>query len=254
MLSQVLEADRRLVDLPPVQGADGVEQVRGGDRAPDAAPHAPLGHEVIGQDRQEQVRRDEASAPVDDAETVAVPVGRQPQVQAPGANQTRQRPELRLAAVRADAPEQRVPVVMDRDDRPRRPGEEPSEVGDRRAVPRVAPQAEVRPAIERVRLAIVEAGKSEIAEGIELGELWIEARAVIVATLVADMLIEEGNRGSQPLRQIGPSVGQHPNVAQSIVFRVGIVQGVADDTNQRNLRRRAIAAALHSVQTAKDCK
>src|SRR5215471_11200283 len=54
-------------------------------------------------------------------------------------------------------------------------------------------------------------------------------------TLALDMLIEERNRGSHPLRQIRPRIGQHPNVTQTIIFRVAVVQGVAHDTNQRHL-------------------
>src|SRR5439155_13201834 len=70
VLAEVLEPDRRLVELSPVVGADGVEQVRGGDGPADSARHPSLREQIVGQDRQEQVGRDEHTAPIDDAEAV----------------------------------------------------------------------------------------------------------------------------------------------------------------------------------------
>src|SRR6478672_5880776 len=55
-------------------------------------------------------------------------------------------------------------------------------------------------------------------------------------TLALDVLIEEGNRRRRALRQIRSRIGQHPDVTQSIIFRVSIIQRVAHYANQRHFR------------------
>ena len=53
-------------------------------------------------------------------------------------------------------------------------------------------QSQVRPQVERVGSAVVDAHEGEISERIEGRKLWIDPRAVVVTTARADVLI--GNR------------------------------------------------------------
>src|SRR5260370_37751016 len=89
----------------------------------------------------------------------------------------------------------------------------------------MGPQTEVRPGIERVRLAIVVACKSEIAEGLKLGKLWIEPRTDIVAPVIAHMLI--GDRVRQLvvylLRQ-SYRTDKHPIAPPLVGFVEGTVE------------------------------
>ena len=78
-LADILEAHRSLEHLDAVHFRHRVDQVRSGDRTPDAAGHPLDPDQVVQEQGDDVVGLDEAAVAVHDAEAVRVAVGRDPQ-------------------------------------------------------------------------------------------------------------------------------------------------------------------------------
>ena len=71
------------------------------------------------------------------------------------------------------------------------------------------------------------------------------------AGLISHMLVKEGNCRSHSLRQVGARKAQHPDIAQTVVIRIIIVERVAHNAEQRNFRR-CQARAARTVEPPKN--
>ena len=144
VLAQKLEPDRCFVEWTIIAGADPIEQVRGGNRASDATGQLTVFEKIVGEHGEKEIRADERPTGVDDAESIAVPIGRQPEMQTATAHLAGEWFELPLSAVGAGAAELGVGSPVDHFHRFRHPPEDAVEEPDRGAMTRVAGELQPR--------------------------------------------------------------------------------------------------------------